>query len=56
MSKEELLKHIYANKETRTDGAYFSGELSKFSDREWMHQSLHKLSWNYPSNDLSDHN
>ena len=29
MSKEELLKHIYVDKESQTDGAFFSRELRK---------------------------
>ena len=34
MSKEELLKHIYVDKETQTDDAFFRRELRKFTPKK----------------------
>ena len=45
MSKEELLKHIYVDEETQTDGAFFSRELRKFTPKEQVNRIIDKLCW-----------
>ena len=45
MSKEELLKHIYVDEDTQTDGAFFSRELRKFTDKEQVHRIIDDLCW-----------
>ena len=45
MSKEELLKHIYVDEDTQTDGAFFARELRKFTAKEQAHQVIDKICW-----------
>ena len=45
MSKEELLKQIYVDKDTQTDGAFFSRELRKFTPKEKFNQIIDKKCW-----------
>ena len=44
MSTEELFDKIYVDKETQTDGAFFSGELRKFTAKEQVDRSIDNLS------------
>ena len=45
MPKEELLKHIYVDKESQTDGAVLSRELRKFTLKEQVNGIIDDLSW-----------
>ena len=45
MSKEELLNSIYVEKETQTDGVFFSRELRKFTGKEQVDRIIDNLSW-----------
>ena len=45
MSKEELLKHIYVDEDTETDGAFFSRKLRKFTANEQVDRINDKMCW-----------